>query len=106
MEPRIQYAQTEDGLSIAYSVEGEGYPVLFAVGWINPIHLGWQHKGISKPFAEYSRHFRFVRFDRRGIGLSDRHVQDISVEARVRDMEFVARGFEEPVRVYEVRWRE
>ena len=29
MEPRIQYAKTEDGVNIAYSVSGEGRPFVF-----------------------------------------------------------------------------
>jgi hypothetical protein len=28
MEPRIQYAQTEDGVSIAFWVMGEGMPLV------------------------------------------------------------------------------
>ena len=30
MEPRIQYAQTKDGVSIAYSTMGEGMPLAAA----------------------------------------------------------------------------
>ncbi len=35
MEPRIQYAQTKDGVSIAYWTMGEGNPVVVtpALGW-------------------------------------------------------------------------
>ncbi len=29
MEPRVQYAQTEDGMSIAFCDVGDGMPVLF-----------------------------------------------------------------------------
>ncbi len=32
MEPRIQYAKTEDGVSIAYAAEGEGSPLVLPLG--------------------------------------------------------------------------
>ena len=76
-------------MNIAYCVEGQGYPVVLGVGWINPMELTWQHGPSWNSFAEYSRHFALVRFDRRGIGHSDRHISDFSVEARVRDLEAV-----------------
>ena len=28
MEPRIQYAKTEDGVNIAYAIQGEGPPLV------------------------------------------------------------------------------
>jgi hypothetical protein len=30
MEPRIQYAKTSDGVSIAYCVVGDGQPLVYA----------------------------------------------------------------------------
>ena len=33
MEPRIQYAQTKDGTSMAYSTVGEGQPLVLASAW-------------------------------------------------------------------------
>ena len=33
MDPRIQYAQTTDGVSIAYYTVGEGMPLVFEVRW-------------------------------------------------------------------------
>ena len=51
MEPRIQYAQTEDGVSIAYWTLGEGKPPLvqmptipmshLEVEWQNPAYRRW-----------------------------------------------------------------
>lgn len=43
-----------------------------------------------------SAHNRFVRYDPRGCGLSDRHVGDLSLEAWHADLDAVAASIEEP----------
>ena len=40
-------------------------------------------------FAGLSKNHLFVRYDGRGFGLSDRNVEDFSLDARVRDLEAV-----------------
>ena len=39
MEPRIQYAKTSDGVSIAYATLGEGRPIVFSPRVFGDIHL-------------------------------------------------------------------
>ncbi len=86
MEPRIQYAKTEDGVSIAYSAIGDGMPLVMATG----------PAGLLEPLPE-SRIFierlaakwQVVRFDHRGFGLSGRKVHDHSLDPLVRDLEAV-----------------
>ena len=95
MEPRIRYAKTEDGVSIAYSVCGEGPPLVFVAAW--PFcHLDaewslptWRH--LDEQLAARTR---LVRFDGRGAGLSQRDVEDLSLEARVLDLEAVVNHLE------------
>jgi len=43
MEPRIQYAQTKDGVSIAFTALGEGMPLVYMPSqpWSH-IQLEWQ----------------------------------------------------------------
>ncbi len=44
MEPRIQYAQTKDGVRIAYATAGEGPPVVRVIGWFTHLDVhaaGW-----------------------------------------------------------------
>ncbi|MDZ4279140.1 MAG: adenylate/guanylate cyclase domain-containing protein [Dehalococcoidia bacterium] len=92
MEPRIQYAQAKDGVSIAYYTMGKGHPLVVTsnVVWS---HLRWQPS-----FREYHRSrsgqglgrgLQVVRYDARGTGLSDRHSFDFSMEARLLDLEAV-----------------
>ena len=43
MEPRIQYLQTEDGVSIAYATIGEGKPLVTLPPWAASIEQDWEH---------------------------------------------------------------
>ncbi len=91
MEPRIQYAKTEDGVNIAYSVQGEGRPLVAMAGW------PWTHLRAELSVPTYrlfhealAAHRQYVRLDFRGTGLSDRNPDDVSFDARVLDVEAVA----------------
>jgi class 3 adenylate cyclase len=89
-EPRIQYAKTTDGVSIAYWTLGEG-PGLVWMPWLPGTHLQfeWQIPGMKRMYEGASRGVTLVRYDSRGFGLSDRGVTDFSVEAMLRDLEAV-----------------
>jgi len=88
MEPRIQYAKTADGVSIAFCETGEGMPlVIVPAAPVSHAQLAWEMWGhVLKPLA---RSFRIVWYDSRGSGLSDRDAVDFSVEAMVRDLNAV-----------------
>ena len=88
-QPQIRYAKTSDGVNIAYTASGTGPPLVLLLGWINPMQFSWEHSGTWCSFAAYERFCTLVRFDKRGIGLSDRDISDFSMEARLRDLEAV-----------------
>ncbi len=91
IEPRIQYAQTTDGVSIAFWTMGEGAPLvcLPPYGWSH-LQLEWQEPQTRTWYERLARTRRLVRFDVRGMGLSTRNVDDFSLEAILRDLEAVA----------------
>jgi len=95
LEPRISYALTSDGVNIAYTSfgEGDGVPVI-ALRAPQLSHIG---REFQLPFETQMHEFErmsagrlVVRFDTRGSGLSDRRVADVSLEARLRDIDAVA----------------
>jgi class 3 adenylate cyclase len=90
MEPRIQYAKTADGVSIAFWTLGEGMPVvqLPVLPWSH-IEMGWQDPGWRRWYERWREKRKLVRYDGRGTGLSQRSVADYSVEAHMLDLQAV-----------------
>ena len=90
MEPRIQYATTSDGVSIAYWALGEGLPFVH-MPWFRASHvqLEWQILEYRRWYESLAANRQLIRYDGRGIGLSDRKVSDYSLDALVSDLEAV-----------------
>jgi class 3 adenylate cyclase len=88
MEPRIQYTQTADGVSIAYSTAGTGRPMIgMPVPGFSHAELSWRmFAAILPPLAA---RYHLVTYDARGTGLSDRGAIDFSMDAMLRDLEAV-----------------
>jgi class 3 adenylate cyclase/pimeloyl-ACP methyl ester carboxylesterase len=87
---RVQFATAPDGVQIAWASVGEGPPVLKAPNWMNHLEFEWRNPVWGTAFAELARHWRLVRFDQRGNGLSDWDVREISEDAMIGDMVVVA----------------
>ena len=89
MEPRIQYAQTEDGVSIAYWTMGEGMPFVHMSFPYSHVQLAWQIPEYRIWYERLAEKRKLVQYDARGTGLSDRDVADFSLDAQVADLEAV-----------------
>src|SRR3990172_9719137 len=91
MEPRIQYAKTKDGVSIAFWTLGEGMPLVYMpAGIFSHIQLEWQHPSIRRWYEALANGRRLVRYDGRGTGLSQRDVASFSLDSFLADLEAVA----------------
>jgi pimeloyl-ACP methyl ester carboxylesterase/DNA-binding CsgD family transcriptional regulator len=91
MPPRVQFATTDDGVRIAYTVTGEGPPLFWLPHFLaSHVQLEWEFPQ-QVVYTRLAEQFTVVRFDCRGLGLSDRDVEDITLEARMRDLDAVAR---------------
>jgi class 3 adenylate cyclase len=87
-EPRIQYCTTSDGVSIAYSAIGEGVPFVYMPTFpIGHLQVEWQIPMIRRWYERLAATRMLVRYDARGIGLSERDVTEFSVDARMRDLD-------------------
>ncbi len=91
MDPRIEYTTTADGYSLAYWRLGDGIPAVIpppAMPWSDiqdELRIpDWMHW-----YEHLAEHIQVVRYDGRGAGLSDRDVDELSLETDVADMEAI-----------------
>ncbi len=90
MEPRIQYAKTEDGVNIAFWTMGEGMPLVYMPGIpFSHIEMEWHTRGFRRWYERLAETTKLVRYDGRGSGLSDRDVASHSLDSYVLDLEAV-----------------
>ncbi|HEY8171674.1 MAG TPA: adenylate/guanylate cyclase domain-containing protein [Dehalococcoidia bacterium] len=88
MQARVQYVTTADGTDIAYSVTGSGPPLIYLNAWpFEHVGLEWQQPDYRLLYGELIQHFTLIRFDGRGCGMSSPDVADLSLDARVGDLE-------------------
>src|SRR3990170_1625367 len=89
-EPRIQYAKTSDGIRIAYATVGEGPPLVRVLGWFTHVEFEWENPRFRRFYERLARRFTLIRYDGRGMGLSDRDVSDLEVVVDALGVEKVA----------------
>ena len=89
MEPRIRYAITADGVSIAFWTLGEGTPLVYMTGgpW-GHVEL-WDIPECRRWYVRLAQERMLIRYDVRGTGYSERDVSDHSLDALVADVEAV-----------------
>src|SRR3972149_7277501 len=89
MEPRIQYAQTSDGVSIAFAVMGSGVPFVHALFPMSHLLLDWRSP-VWRPWLEaLADRYQLVLYDGRGNGMSQRGLTAYAPEAPMHELEGV-----------------
>ncbi len=86
-EQEVQFFTTSDGVRIAYAIGGSGPPIVRLNSWLNHLDFEWKNPFRRHWLSEIMRHNRLLRYDQRGCGLSDWHVEDFSYERTVQDFE-------------------
>src|SRR6516164_7109692 len=89
MKQHIQFCQTQDGVRIALAKAGEGPPLVRTANWFTHLELDWDSAIWRHWFEALADGRTLVRYDPRGSGLSDRSVDDFSLEAWISDLEAV-----------------
>ena len=89
MEQQLGFTTAPDGVSICYATVGEGPPLVKAPNWLSHLEYDWRSPVWRHWWEELAQNHRLIRFDQRGIGLSDWNVEDMSFDARVSDLETV-----------------
>jgi class 3 adenylate cyclase len=86
----LRYARTSDGVNVAYWTFGKG-PVLVECPLIPFSHIEaeWRNPHVRRWYERMGEMVTLLRYDSRGTGLSQRKVEDVSIEGHVRDLEAV-----------------
>lgn len=108
IEARIEYVTTDDGVSLACTKFGSGPPVIYQ--FANPSSSHFEMELAFEPairtYESYAEVATVIRYDARNTGLSTRGVEDVSLEAHIRDLEAVMRhyGIESAALMFPFLW--
>ena len=86
-EQEVQFFTTSDGVRIAYTIGGNGPPIVRLNSWLNHLDFEWKNAFRRNWLSKIMHHNTLLRDDQRGCGLSDWHVEDFSYERAVQDFE-------------------
>ena len=92
MPPDLRRARTTDGVAIGYTVSGRpGEPVVVLMPGIpfSNTAAEWRIPVLQRAFARLGEQVRFIQYDGRGSGQSQRDVDDLSLDAMLRDLDAV-----------------
>jgi pimeloyl-ACP methyl ester carboxylesterase/DNA-binding CsgD family transcriptional regulator len=76
MQQDIRYCEV-DGRRVAYATVGEGPVLLFGGRWISHLEEDWSDPHARAFFEDLAQTHRVVRYDRLGVGISDRGPHDV-----------------------------
>jgi len=85
----IRYCTTADDVQLAYSFAGAGPPLLKVANWLNHLEFDWTSPMWGDLFREFSRYRQLLRYDSRGVGLSDWEVGEFNFDRLLEDFEAV-----------------
>src|SRR2546429_217617 len=86
---RIRYLRTPDDVQLAWAEAGTGPVLIKAANWLTHLEYEWRSPVWRHWIRFFSDHFRFVRYDERGCGMTDWNVGDLSFERWIEDLEAV-----------------
>jgi len=89
LDQQIRFCTSPDGVSLAYAVVGKGPALVKAANWLSHLEYDWNSPVWRHWLTGLAREHTLVRYDERGCGLSDWHVEDFSLDAWVLDLETV-----------------
>jgi pimeloyl-ACP methyl ester carboxylesterase len=98
LRQRVRYLRTGDGVQLAWADIGAGPVLIKAANWLSHLEYELESPVWGHWIRFFADHFRFLRWDERGCGLTDRDVGELSFERWLGDLEAVvaASEVEEP----------
>lgn len=74
-----------DGRRVAYEVRGSGPPLIAPAWWVSHLELDWHDAGVRRFWETVAADHTLIRYDRLGVGMSDRDVRetDLTLDGEV-----------------------
>src|SRR5689334_12661852 len=97
--PETRYARS-DGIDIAYQAFGDGdIPFVAVPPIVSNIEVIWEDPAAARFLRKFGTFARFIHFDKRGCGMSERSIGNPTLEQRIDDLRAVmdAEGVERAV---------
>lgn len=85
-EQEIRFCTTSDGVSVAYSAVGAGPFIVRVLGHFTHLEMEWEWPDLRHFWDRLAERHTVVRYDGRGMGLSDRYTGDFTEETRQLDL--------------------
>jgi pimeloyl-ACP methyl ester carboxylesterase len=64
------------GRRVAYAIYGDGPPLVAPAWWLSHLELDWEDRAFRELWESVGEGYALVRYDRLGVGMSDRHPRD------------------------------
>jgi pimeloyl-ACP methyl ester carboxylesterase len=88
-EQEIRFCTTSDGVCVAYSAVGAGPFIVRVLGHFTHLEMEWEWPDLRRFWEHLGERQTVVRYDGRGMGLSDPYTGDFTEETRQLDLEAV-----------------
>ena len=89
LEQEIRFCTTSDGVSLAYSSVGAGPYLVRVLGHFTHLEAEWEWPDLRRFWEHLAERHTVIRYDGRGIGLSDPYAGEFTEDTRQRDLEAV-----------------
>jgi len=88
----VRFTRSKDGTSLAFAENGlkDGPPLLRAGHWMTDLEIDWRSPICRPHLEELGAHFRCIRYEQSGTGMSDRRFENPSLEDFSHDIGAVA----------------
>jgi pimeloyl-ACP methyl ester carboxylesterase len=88
-EQEIKFCTTSDGVSLAYSAVGSGPFIVRVLGHFTHLEMEWEWPDLRRFWEHLAETHTVVRYDGRGMGLSDPYTGEFTEETRQFDLDAV-----------------
>ena len=85
----VRYVHASDGTRLAWAESGNGRDIVKAANWLTHLEYEWESPVWKHWLQFFSAHWRFVRYDERGCGMSGWQGGVLTVPQWAADLEMV-----------------